>query len=177
MSGDPGHLHQPLAALTILGLVLVSAIALLPRSQAPWIVYNGSGSAPIGWYRVENRQPLPGDFVIVAPSKTLERLLVTHTVVPTGVPLLKRVVATTGDRVCRSGALVTVNGEIFAEALERDQYGHSMPIWEGCLTIFEGQFFLLQPHPYSFDSRYFGPVSECQIIGVVTPLWTWNPDE
>ena len=38
-----------------------------------------------------------------------------------------------------------------------------------------GEFFLLQPHPLSFDSRYFGPVLRCDIVGVARPLWTWNP--
>jgi type IV secretory pathway protease TraF len=36
---------------------------------------------------------------------------------------------------------------------------------------------VVQSHPYSFDSRYFGPVSECQIIGVAYPIWTWNRPE
>jgi type IV secretory pathway protease TraF len=35
--------------------------------------------------------------------------------------------------------------------------------------IFEEHFFIVQPHPYSFDNRYFEPVSDCQIIGVVPP--------
>jgi type IV secretory pathway protease TraF len=34
----------------------------------------------------------------------------------------------------------------------------------------------LQPHPYSFDSRYFGLVLRCDVLGVARPLWTWNPD-
>ena len=55
------------------------------------------------------------------------------------------------------------------EALEHDNLGRPMPVWQGCRTLGEGEYFLLQPHPYSIDSRYFGPVFECQIIGVATP--------
>jgi conjugative transfer signal peptidase TraF len=93
------------------------------------------------------------------------------------VPLLKQVAAVGGDRVCRSGGVVFLNGKAVTEALDHDAGGRPLPVWEGCVTLFAGQFFLLQPHPYSFDSRYFGPVSEAQIIGVARPLWTWNPVE
>jgi type IV secretory pathway protease TraF len=43
------------------------------------------------------------------------------------------------------------------------------------MRLIDGEFFLLQPHPLSFDSRYFGPVLRCDVVGVARPLWTWNP--
>jgi conjugative transfer signal peptidase TraF len=171
------RLRQHVAMLAILLITVLAAIILPARSRFPWIIYNASGSAPLGFYRVDHRLPARGDTVAIRPSKTLESLLVTHAVLPPGMPLLKRVAAIGGDRICRSAGVVFVNGEAVAEALERDRDGHPMPIWEGCFTLFEGQFFVVQLHPYSFDSRYFGPVSECQIIGIARPIWTWNADE
>jgi conjugative transfer signal peptidase TraF len=177
MSPDPTRLRLQLLVLSILSIALVAVIVLPTKSPIPWIVYNGSGSAPIGWYRIEYRPPSRGDVVVIRPSETLQSLLATHAFLPPGIPLLKRVAAIRGDRICRSGGVVFVNGEAVAVALERDQNGRALPVWEGCFTLFEGQFFVVQLHPYSFDSRYFGPVSECQIIGVAHQIWTWNPDD
>jgi conjugative transfer signal peptidase TraF len=161
--------------MAILAIVLGTAVAP-PRSHAPWILYNGSGSAPLGWYQIEHRLPRQGDAAVIRPSQTIASLLAAYAVLPPGIPLLKRVAAVGGDRICRSQGVVSINGAASAEALTHDQSGRLLPIWEGCSTLLEGQFFVIQPHPYSFDSRYFGPVSECHIIGVAKPLWTWNPD-
>jgi conjugative transfer signal peptidase TraF len=176
MSADPARLRLQFLVLSILSIALVAVIVLPTKSPFPRIVYNASGSTPIGWYRIEYRSPSRGDVVIIRPSETLQLLLSTHAFLPPGIPLLKRVSGIGGDRICRSAGVVFVNGEPIAEALERDQNGRSLPVWEGCFTLFEGQFFVVQPYPYSFDSRYFGPVSECQVIGVAHPIWTWNPD-
>jgi conjugative transfer signal peptidase TraF len=177
MNPDPARLRQELLLLAMLSIALFIGIALPTKSDVPRIIYNGSGSAAIGWYRVEERPPLRGDIVLIRLSKTLQSLLTQHAVLPPGIPLLKRVVAVSGDRVCRSRGLVLINGEAVAEALEQDRNGTPLPVWEGCSTLFAGQVFVVQPHPFSFDSRYFGPVNECQIIGVARPIWTWNPAE
>jgi type IV secretory pathway protease TraF len=76
------------------------------------------------------------------------------------------------DQICRSAGVVYANGTVAAEALDHDREGRPLPLRQGCARLFEGHFFVVQPHPYSFDSRYFGPVSDCQIIGVARPLWT-----
>jgi conjugative transfer signal peptidase TraF len=177
MTFDPFRLRQQVPVLAILSITLFAAIILPAKSRIPLIVYNASGSAPLGFYSIANRSPRRGDSVLIRPSKTLEFLLATHAILPSGIPLLKRVAAIAGDRICRSAGVVFVNGEAIAEALERDQDGRPMPVWEGCFTLFEGQIFVVQPHPYSLDSRYFGPVSECQIIGVAQAIWTWIPDD
>ena len=176
MCADP---MRPRTRILVVAMLFLAAAALTNpvRDHLPWLLYNASGSAPIGFYRIEHRSPKQGETAVVRPSATLENLLTNHGLLPPGVPLLKLVVAIGGDRVCRSDGVVFVNGQAVAEALDRNAEGRSLPAWNECFTLFPGQFFLLQPHPYSLDSRYFGPVSECQIIGVAQPLWTWNPSE
>jgi conjugative transfer signal peptidase TraF len=163
--------------LAIVSIILVAAIAIPTRARVPWLIYNGSGSAPLGFYRVNRRPPARGDMAVIRPSATIESLLATHGLLPSGVPLLKRIAGVAGDEICRSDGVVRVNRNVVAEALDHGHDGLPLPVWQGCLRLFEGQFFVVQPHPYSFDSRYFGPVCECQIVGVASPLWTWNPSE
>jgi conjugative transfer signal peptidase TraF len=176
MRVDPARRRGQIVVLAML-VGLLAVLAMSTTTRTPRLIYNASVSAPIGFYRVENRPPARGDIAVIRPSRTLETLLVTHSLLPPGVPLLKRIVAIRDDRVCRSGGVVFVNDEAVAEALEQDRQGRPLPFWEGCLKLLEGQFFLVQPHPESFDSRYFGPVSQCAVVGVAHPLWTWNPAE
>jgi len=93
-------------------------------------------------------------------------------------PLVKQIAAVSGDEVCRSNkptGTIAINGKVLAEVFEKDREDRPLPSWEGCMILINGEFFLLQPHPYSFDSRYFGPVSRCDILGVARSIWTWNP--
>lgn len=171
----------PLASkLTILAGVsvgLVTTLVAIPP-QAPLIVYNASGSAPLGFYRVENRLPERGEIAVVRPPPLIELMIVARGILPPSVPLLKQVAATGGDEVCRSEqptGTLSINGKVVAETFAADREGRSLPSWQGCMRLIDGEFFLLQPHPLSFDSRYFGPVLRCDIAGVARPLWTWNP--
>jgi type IV secretory pathway protease TraF len=55
------------------------------------------------------------------------------------------------------------------------RYGRSDPArWQRWLRLIDGEFFLPQRHPLSLDSRYFGPVVRCDILGVAHPLWSWK---
>ena len=147
--------------------------------HVPLIVYNASGSAPLGFYYIEDRLPRRGELAIVKPPPNIELLLVARGILPPSVPLVKQVSAAGGDEVCRSKAPlgnIAINGKVVAEVLDQDHEGRQLPSWDGCIHLVEGEFFLLQPHPYSFDSRYFGPVLRCDILGVARSLWTWNPE-
>jgi len=166
---------------TILSAMCAAFIALLMSSAAemPLLIYNASGSAPLGFYYLEQRLPDRGELAVFKPLPAIELLIIAHRILPTPVPLLKQIAATGGDEVCRAKepiGTISINGKVVAEVLEKDQEGRPLPAWEGCMRLVDGEFFLLQPHPHSFDSRYFGPVLRCDILGVAHPIWTWNPD-
>lgn len=169
------------ARILVLAAMSAACIATLVGLgvHAPAIVYNASGSAPLGFYYLDHRLPGRGEVAVVRPPSRLAASMAARGILPVGVPLVKQVTALKGDEVCRSRepiGTLAVNGNVIAEVQDQDREGRSLPGWEGCIRLVEGQFFLLQPHPHSFDSRYFGPVSGCDILGVARPIWTWNPD-
>ena len=138
------------------------------------LIWNASASVPLGLYRID---PTPvmrvGDMVAVRPSPTLARFMAERRYVEANVPLLKPIAAMHGATICRLGLRVTINGRTAVAALARDRFGRPLPAWSGCYRLRPDQLFLIAPaHPDSFDGRYFGPVSQAQILGSATPLWT-----
>jgi conjugative transfer signal peptidase TraF len=178
MRGDILRLRNRITILATISAGFVVTLASL-QAHAPLVLYNGSGSAPLGFYRVEHRLPLRGEIVVVRPAPLIDMMIVARGILAPEIPLVKQVAAVGGDLVCRSKVdgtgVVSVNGKTIAETFEKDREGRPLPSWDGCLTLTEGEYFLLQPHPYSFDSRYFGPVLRCDVIGVAHPIWTWDP--
>lgn len=165
---------------TTLSAMCAGMITLMMSSApaVPLLIYNATGSAPLGFYYLEQRLPARGELAVFRPPPVIELLIIAHNILPVPVPLLKRVEAVGGDEICRAKepvGTVSINGKVVAEVLEKDREGRPLPVWEGCMRLVEGEYFLLQPHPNSFDSRYFGPVLRCDILGVARPLWTWDP--
>src|SRR3546814_15867213 len=77
------------------------------------------------------------------PPEPLADFMVERGYVGRDVPLLKRVVGLPGQRVCRTGHAVTVDGGEMGEALERDRIGRELHVWQRCRVIGVGQIFLL----------------------------------
>jgi Signal peptidase, peptidase S26 len=98
MCADP--IRRRTRILVVAMLFLAAAAVAIPISERhPLLLYNASGSAPIGFYRIENRSPERGETAVVRPSATLENLLSTHRLLPLNVPLLKRVIGLGGDHL------------------------------------------------------------------------------
>ncbi len=136
----------------------------------PWLVYNASGSAPLGFY-VRSVQPAGmGDYVLVRADSGPAIEAARRGLVPAGMPLVKRLAAGPGDRVCRTGTRVSVNGRVIVEALHRDRSGRRLPVWSGCRQLGSGDSFLLQDHPLSFDGRYFGITPASAVGGRLVPV-------
>ena len=92
MCADPIRPRTRILVVAILFLA-AAAIAIPISARHPRLLYNASGSASIGFYRIEDRSPERGETAVVRPSPTIEYLISTHRLLPPGVPLLKRVFA------------------------------------------------------------------------------------
>ena len=155
------------AALGVLtGLAGVAVVGPL----GPWLVYNASASAPIGFYARSAGAAGVGDYVLVLADSEPARAAAARGLVPTGTPLIKRVAAARDDRVCRFRTRVRINGRTAATALALDQAGRALPAWSGCRALGDGDTFLLQDHPQSFDGRYFGPTTASVLAGRLVRL-------
>lgn len=165
----PLPLRGLIAALAGLSLITVPAVADLPTR----LVWNVSESVPTGLYAVRPDAPLrAGVLAAVMPPEPLATWMVESGYLGRGVPLLKRVEALPGARVCRHGDVVTVAERPRAIAQQRDRRGNLLPRWSGCIVVGEGQLFLLNAdHPGSLDGRYFGPLPRSTVLGRATPLF------
>ena len=141
---------------------------------APRLIWNVSASLPIGLYRLEPPTGLViGDLVAVDPPEPLAQFIIARGYVGPGVPLLKRVAALSGTRVCRGGTTITVDGQVLGEARERDSLGRPLPIWQGCRLLAEDEVFLMNREVEdSLDDRYFGPLPLGSVTARIVPIWT-----
>lgn len=164
------YLRATVAAASLFGGAFGAVAWLAP---APRLLWNASASAPIGLYRIDTgARPVAGDLVAIEPPAALGDWFAQRGYLPRGVPLLKRVAGVPGQRICRSGVFVTIDGHGAARAVARDRLGRPLPIWLGCRIIRRGEFFLLNAAPDSLDGRYFGAIPATGLIGVAQPLWT-----
>ena len=156
-------------ALAVLGIAAASAVDWPTK-----LIWNATASAPIGFYTVEPADALDvPELVAVMPPEPLAAFMAERGYIAGGIPLLKRVVGLSGQRVCRNGSTVTVDGIEMGEALERDSLGRDLPIWQGCRVIGDDQLFLMNWEVRdSLDGRYFGPIPAASVIGRAVPLWT-----
>lgn len=152
----------------------VALVVLSFAPKPPALVWNTTPSVPLGIYSIDRSSPRLGDIIVLAPKgqilDALQRLLNW----PAGRLLLKPLAARQGDDVCRRDHALAINGRVEAAALEDGSDGRSLPRWEGCRRLEAGELFLLSDHARSFDSRYFGPALEEDVLGIARPLVTFS---
>lgn len=157
---------------TLAGAVLVALPAW--TGHAPRLIWNASASVPVGLYTVAPAAVIEvSDLVAVQPPGDLATFLDERGYLPRGVPLIKRVLALPGTKVCRAGMTIIAYDHAYGEAQARDRFGRDLPRWQGCREIGNGEVFLMNwDAPDSLDGRYFGPLPLSSITARVTPLWT-----
>lgn len=164
------YLAATIAVTSLFGTAFVAVAWLAP---APRLLWNASASAPIGLYVVQRDVVLRvGDMVAIRPPASLGVYLAARNYLPLGVPLLKRVAALPGARICRSGVFVTVDGRAVTRALVRDRLGRPLPVWFGCRIVGAHELFLVNAAPDSLDGRYFGPLPARGLLGTAHPIVT-----
>jgi conjugative transfer signal peptidase TraF len=160
--------------ILLAGSVAFAALATLFVPVTHHLVWNASPSIPTGLYAIRGKASLHvGERVAIEPPAELRRLLRKRGYLPGGVPLLKRIAAVAGQRVCRFAHGVTIDGELVGIARARDRVGRPLPTWSGCRTLRSDELFTMNPAaPDSFDGRYFGPLKIDAVIGRAKPVWT-----
>lgn len=163
-------------ALMLASCGAVTSIFVL--APDPLLVWNASASVPIGLYAVRPIGALAvTDLVVARPPEPFANWLDEHRYLPKGALLIKRMAGLPGQKICRDGLSVSVDGIVMAQARERDHAGRALPVWKGCFTLRSGEVFLLNwDEPASLDGRYFGAFSIESLVGRAAPLWTKEDD-
>lgn len=158
------------------GLIGMGCFALLlttATKPTPRLLWNASASAPVGLYGVSPSGAVDvGDMVVAWPPASVGAMAATRHYLPRGVPLVKRIAAGPGDRICASGPSIVIDGRVAVSRLATDRHGPPLPWWSGCRSLRDGQYLLLMAAvPDSFDGRYFGITNGSDIIGRARLLW------
>jgi conjugative transfer signal peptidase TraF len=143
------------------------------EGTTPHYIWNASNSVPIGLYRVQPATQLTvTELVAVQPPDLLATFLDLNGYLPIGVPMLKRVLALPGQKVCRNGLTIAVDGIDVGHAQERDGRGRPLPVWHGCRVVADDDVFVMNwQSSDSLDGRYFGPLPASAVIGKAVPVW------
>ena len=165
--------HRPLLVrASLVGLVIGLSLGTIAHPPSVRLLWNASASAPLGLYLIEPDAPLElGDMVAARAPSGARQLAAMRGYLPSGVPLVKRIAAMEGSRVCAPGARIAVDGRTVARRRKRDAHGRPMPWWTGCRRLRSGEVLLLNRARASFDSRYFGPVEQAEILGKAVLIW------
>lgn len=165
-------------------LLATSALAALYGvAYACDLHLNTSKSMPLGiWHETSAKTYDRGDVVLVCPPLTdRQKVYLNPDPYPGGCPsgmepMVKPIAAVAGDVVTLSARGVTVNGNHipFTAPMPKDGAGRPLQAYPaGTYTVAPGQVWLLVTLPYSFDSRYLGPISTDTIKGRASPVLTW----
>lgn len=151
-------------------LVFATAVSAIAARAPTLVLYNGSPSAPRGFY-IRAAEPIaPGVFVTVRAADVAPAYARLRDFADPTDHFIKRVAAAAGARLCADGDTVTVDGTYVLARAERDSIGRALPRWSGCRVLRGDEVLLLGDTPDSFDGRYWGPTRLEDIEGVWRPL-------
>ena len=164
--------HWAISAVGAAGLVMVALSAFL--RPTPLLLYNPSPSEPIGFYRFTTATPAPGQLISFKVPELGRAYAAQHLAYVLRYSILKEIAAGQGSTVCADHAVLSIDGRARAKIADHDRQGAQLPHWQGCRRLGAGEYFVFSNRiPNSYDSRYYGPVSSRQVLGVYAPLWTW----
>lgn len=186
----PAKLARRKLKIVFFAMLVGSVFGCLAVNPAPFLFFNVSKSAPLGfWIRTIKQDPpgrgtfyalcLPDPIAKVALLKRYLIYIKKSSPCSGHVPMvLKRIAALPGDRIDLSKAGVRVNGTLVPGSMLRttDSKGRRLSHMSyGSHTIPSGEIFLLGENlSVSWDSRYYGPVPARSLRFPVRPFLTWG---
>lgn len=143
---------------------------------------NITDSIPVGLYRITGIKHMKHAYVIFCPDdrqafqQARDRGYIDSGLCPGGYGyLMKKVVATQGDRISITPEGVFVNQTLisFSKPQSKDGMNRILPRFHAInYQLKEDELITMTSQSaWSFDSRYYGPVRLGQIKGVITPIW------
>lgn len=151
--------YDELPALFRVGIPLCIGLSLFSLFIPTLFFFNLTDSAPLGWYLRSLDIPHPGQWAVVS-TEDMDPDQVQHVHY-----LLKKIVAGPYDHIVCTQDGVAVNGVPIPDT------AYQLPITYADVTLGPGEFFLVNTHPRSIDSRVLGPVQEEHLFPVV-PIWS-----
>ncbi len=144
---------------------MLALVVAAGANQRDFIIYNHSPSVPPGIY-VRTRAPVTvGVFVTVRARDVAPDEAHSRQFEDASDRFIKRVAATSGQRVCGDGASMLIDG-VETVAIYQSEDGSAPLGWVGCRALRADEVLLLGDTADSFDGRYWGPVSVQLIEGV-----------
>ena len=163
---------------------LAFAVAIAGVLMSLGIHINLSASAPRGLYRAVVGTPLRGAWVAAcvptdAAAVGLARGYLRPGPCPGGAePILKPVVAVSGDVVDLSPHSVAVNGTSLPDSQSASIDSNGRPLAHatpGRHVVGADQLWLVSTRvPNSWDSRYLGPFSMSDVRAIARPVWAFE---
>ena len=178
----PRQGHQLVALGVGAAAVALAGVAALALQAG--VVINTTDSLPLGLYRSVDAPVARGAYVKFCPppsavfDEAARRGYLQVGFCPGGHgPLLKRVLATQGDRVVVASDGVRINGQPVPRSapMQTDGRGRAMPRYVQDRTLKAAELMLMSDvSPTSFDARYFGPIDLEQVQAVIEPVFIWS---
>ena len=149
------------------------------------LAFNVTDSMPIGFYHVEHAA-LPvtkGTIAQVCLPAAIESMGLRNGYLGRGTcpahatPVLKILAATGGDRVTLEDKRILVNGHVLPGSETAVNDTHHRPLEHvprGSFVLAKDQIWLWTPNPKSWDSRYYGPANQDDVIGKATLLLSFG---
>ncbi|HCK84707.1 MAG TPA: conjugal transfer protein [Hyphomonadaceae bacterium] len=154
--------------------IVLALIAAAPHALGKTFLINTTPSVPTGLYVRDYSASVERGVIVAFRQPQAARAYLGDTLgFPGDALLLKLVAAAPGDVACREATGVRVGGAL-RPIMEADPRGAVLPQWRECRMLASDEIFALGGHgASSFDSRYFGPVRDSDVLGVYRSFVTW----
>jgi type IV secretory pathway protease TraF len=106
------------------------------------------------------------------PARVVAELTRVAPAVRTHVPWVKRIAAVEAAQVCWDADAVRIDGRVACALPLR----HTYPLRprHGCRTLTHDEVLVVGTHAYSYDSRYFGPLTRDELTAICHPFLPWE---
>lgn len=147
--------------------ILIILSVIYPHKM---LVYNYTNSVPLGLYLI---LPIPvqkGDLIAFEPPYKAKELIRQRKYLRTDAYLIKHIAGVPGDQLCTCDDTLLVDGINYGTIARKDREGRELTPYHYCGKINDGFIVAIKGMKNSFDSRYYGPVPEENIIGKAVPF-------